>query len=104
MADLEWNAQRRSSICINHYDAAVRNPEVQSCVVLTLSKSLNKPVRVVGGLFGAIPQLPRPVAGRVLVFDVERFTFRKVTPYIRRYSNITTPLHEYICKANSKYI
>ena len=64
------------------YDAAVRDLEVQSCVILTLLKSqsfeqvINKPIRVVGGLFGAIPQLPGPVAGRVLVFDVERFTFR----------------------------
>jgi len=77
---------------INHYDAAVRDPEVQSCAVFALLKSqsfeqvINKPVRVVGGLFGAIPQPPGPVAGRVLVFNVERFlqgAFRKVIPFTR---------------------
>ena len=66
-----------------------------------------------GGLFGAIPQPPGPVAGRVLVFDVERFlqgTFGKVTPYTGTYNDppifSVTILHEgrYICKANSKYI
>ena len=39
---------------INHYDAAIRDPEVQSCIVLVLLKSsfeqvINKLVRVVGG-------------------------------------------------------
>jgi len=61
---------------INPYDAAVRDPEVQSCVVLALLKSQSFEqvmVRVVGGLFGAIPQPPGAVAGRVRVFDVERF-------------------------------
>jgi len=45
---------------MNYYDAAVRDSEVQSDVVLALLKSqsfeqiINKPIRVVGGLFGAI--------------------------------------------------